>query len=160
MEYLVVIGVVWLIFAGLGSWIASQKRRDGGEGFLLGLLFGPFGCLIEAVLPNGAPPPPPVVKTPEQIAADEARWKAFQAAQARREKELEEEARLAGERFDAALHAVWRFVTWPFRISMHFLTWFLSFEWYQDLPEWAQPVVIGLGIAIPAIAIVIVIFRW
>jgi len=44
--------IVWLVFACLGAWVASQKRREPVEGFFLGLLFGPFGCLIEAVLPT------------------------------------------------------------------------------------------------------------
>ena len=44
--------LAWFIFAMLGSWIALQKARSGAEGFVLGLLFGPFGALIEALLPS------------------------------------------------------------------------------------------------------------
>lgn len=29
------------IFAALGAYVAAQKRRDVGEGIMLGLLFGP-----------------------------------------------------------------------------------------------------------------------
>lgn len=43
---------LWLIFGFLGAYIAEQKKRSGTEGFLLGFLFGPFGCLIEALLPT------------------------------------------------------------------------------------------------------------
>ena len=60
MEILIpIVVVVALAFAALGTWIASQKNRDGGEGFILGLLFGPIGVIIEAVLPTVAQPPPP-----------------------------------------------------------------------------------------------------
>jgi len=44
--------------AVLGAWVAAQKARGAAEGFLLGLLFGPFGVLIEALLPA------PVVRRP------------------------------------------------------------------------------------------------
>jgi hypothetical protein len=43
-----------VVFAGLGAWIADQKGRSGGEGFALGLLFGPLGVLVEALLPTVA----------------------------------------------------------------------------------------------------------
>ena len=57
MEILIpIVVVVALAFATLGAWIASQKNRDGGEGFILGLLFGPVGVIIEAVLPTLASP--------------------------------------------------------------------------------------------------------
>ena len=44
--------IVWLMFGFLGRWIASQKGRSKAEGTVLGCVFGPFGCLIEAVLPT------------------------------------------------------------------------------------------------------------
>lgn len=44
---------VLLASGTFGAWVAQQKRRSGGEGFLLGCLFGPFGILIEALLPAG-----------------------------------------------------------------------------------------------------------
>lgn len=56
-DWLIVGLVAWIvggaIFGILGAWIADQKWRSGSEGFMLGALFGPFGCLIEALLPNG-----------------------------------------------------------------------------------------------------------
>jgi uncharacterized membrane protein YeaQ/YmgE (transglycosylase-associated protein family) len=60
------------IFGCLGSWIASQKKRDQGEGFALGCLFGPFGALIEALLPamSESQRPEgmiPVIITPEEV---------------------------------------------------------------------------------------------
>ena len=39
MEYLCVFALIWGVFGILGSWIASQKGRDAGEGFILGFLF-------------------------------------------------------------------------------------------------------------------------
>jgi hypothetical protein len=45
--------VVWASYAGLGAWIASQKDREPIEGLLLGLLYGPIGALVEALLPQG-----------------------------------------------------------------------------------------------------------
>ena len=46
--------IFWVMFAGLGWWVAAQKGRAPEEGLILGLLFGPIGCVIEAMLP---PPP-------------------------------------------------------------------------------------------------------
>jgi hypothetical protein len=40
-------------FGGLGAWIGVQKQRGGSEGFVLGLLFGPLGVLVELFLPQG-----------------------------------------------------------------------------------------------------------
>jgi hypothetical protein len=54
MDALTVAGIVVAAsaaFAGLGYYVADQKGRSPAEGLLLGLLFGPLGCLIEALLP-------------------------------------------------------------------------------------------------------------
>lgn len=53
--FLSVLALAWMLFVGFGWWIAVQKNRRGGEGAILGLLFGPLGCLVEALLPNQAP---------------------------------------------------------------------------------------------------------
>ena len=60
MNYAFLALVGWLAFAGLGAWVATQKGRGPAEGLILGLLFGPYGTLIEALLPNqeGGPPGP------------------------------------------------------------------------------------------------------
>src|SRR4051794_29012321 len=52
--------MIMLLFllAGFGTGISQQKRRSQSEVFLLGFLFGPLGCLVEAVLPEGARPIP------------------------------------------------------------------------------------------------------
>ncbi len=38
-------------FGWFGSWVAGQKKRRKREGFILGLLFGPLGVLVEVLLP-------------------------------------------------------------------------------------------------------------
>jgi hypothetical protein len=53
--FIVILMIGGAIFAGLGAWIASQKNRDQGEGMLLGCQFGPFGALVEALLPTLLP---------------------------------------------------------------------------------------------------------
>jgi hypothetical protein len=49
---LVFVAVIAVAFSLLGAWVASQKRRDPFEGFILGFVFGPLGVLIEAMLPS------------------------------------------------------------------------------------------------------------
>jgi hypothetical protein len=48
--------LAWLagaaLMAMLGAWVAVQKGREPVEGGTLGFLFGPFGVLIEALLPT------------------------------------------------------------------------------------------------------------
>lgn len=53
--------VVALAFGGLGSYVAAEKRRAPSEGFVIGLLFGPLGVLVLALLRDGdhAPAPRP-----------------------------------------------------------------------------------------------------
>lgn len=53
----VLLGV--FVWGPLGMWVAIQKAREAGEGYLLGLIFGPFGILIEAMLPVGTAAKPP-----------------------------------------------------------------------------------------------------
>jgi hypothetical protein len=149
----------WLIFAFLGSWIAVAKRRDGPEGFLLGILFGPFGCLIEALLPNGS----------------EAKYEAAQEAKRRHiqqkidaEKELFRAigegvrvtsvglARVSYRTACALLLAIKMFII---RSSPWFQETIVRFGWYKALPEIAQPIVLGLGVALPLVVIIIVLLR-
>ena len=48
---------VVILWAGLsafaGEYVAKQKGRPPFEGLVFGLLFGPFGPIIEGTLPNG-----------------------------------------------------------------------------------------------------------
>lgn len=43
---------VWCLMGWLGGWVARQKRRPPHEGAWLGLLFGPLGVIVEALLPS------------------------------------------------------------------------------------------------------------
>ena len=46
--------IVAVIFACFGGYVANQKGRDVGEGIMLGLLFGPLGVVVVALLPSKA----------------------------------------------------------------------------------------------------------
>jgi hypothetical protein len=49
----VVAAIVWVVLFGwLGAWVATQCGRNAGEGFKLGIVFGPLGAIIEALLPR------------------------------------------------------------------------------------------------------------
>lgn len=48
--------IVWWLaaaaFSALASWVAIQCGRSVVEGFVLGLLFGPLGVIVESLLPK------------------------------------------------------------------------------------------------------------
>ncbi len=49
----IVAAVAWVIaFGWFGGWVASQCGRNGLEGMLLGVFFGPLGVVVEALLPR------------------------------------------------------------------------------------------------------------
>jgi len=52
MAVLIVLLVIWLHFGALGAWVAKQKGRSLGEGFILGILFAFLGIFLEALLPS------------------------------------------------------------------------------------------------------------
>jgi hypothetical protein len=54
MEWLILIGVLVVVFGALGAWVATQKRRGASDGLAMGLVFGPLDVLVEALLPQGA----------------------------------------------------------------------------------------------------------
>lgn len=60
----------WMACIGLGCYVAGEKGREPGEGFVLALLFGPFGVLISALLPTktAAIPTPAVLPSPKTMA--------------------------------------------------------------------------------------------
>lgn len=46
------VGITLAATALLGVFVAVQKRRSPAEGLILGVLFGPLGVLVEALLPS------------------------------------------------------------------------------------------------------------
>jgi hypothetical protein len=49
---------VWIVYAGgIGWYVASAKGRAGLEGIILGILAGPVGWLVVALLPADIPAP-------------------------------------------------------------------------------------------------------
>jgi len=105
MEVLI---VFWLVFAAVGYWISGQKNCEGSEGCLLGLLLGPIGLLIEAVLPTiprqaapGNQPSTPFLTTEEMKAVIKVREVAEAKAEELRKRtaalQREEEQRIAQE---------------------------------------------------------------
>jgi hypothetical protein len=147
MEGFIIAGfLLWLVFVVFGGWVAAQKGRSVWEGAILAGLFGPFGVLIEALLPVPAPGPSPPPPTPEQDAAqaEAAEWRrraqaqAYQDLVAQRERE-----RLAWVERGRALRAWLRSA--------------FSGRWIGALPDWVQPIVWGLLFSAP-IALVIGLF--
>jgi hypothetical protein len=136
------------VFAFLGGWIACQKNRDPAEGAFLGFLFGPFGCLIEAVLPTLPAPAAsrpaaaarvsPPVETPAERDWREAetRLREAQLEKARRAR-LEDENRRCAEQREWRNRMLWRF------------------GWYKALPETLQAIVLGFAVAAPVVAVIV-----
>lgn len=55
LTYLAAAGVLYLLTSGLaGCYVSPRVGLSRGEGFLLGLLFGPIGLAVAAGLPAGA----------------------------------------------------------------------------------------------------------
>ena len=139
MELLVFMVVVSAIASmALGAWVSIQKNRAPEEGMVLGLLFGPFGVLIAALVPT-RPEPTPEEKA-AAIAAEQARLvaraRAESAAFARRMKEQEanyEKAEKAAAAQRAAYYKSRGIEPGP-------LAWFLV------LPAWLQVVLGGLAV--------------
>lgn len=50
---LIIICVYLLLFSFLGAWVAIQCERSVVEGAVIGVILGPFGLILEALLPRG-----------------------------------------------------------------------------------------------------------
>jgi len=133
--------VAWIAMPFLGLFVAIQKHRSGGEGLLLGLFFGPFGVLIEALLPSA---------TPQQVAEKEAMqalaWENWQA----REKRI-------GERQDAFLDWCGECVLRAGRLLWLLLLvvagGIITFpSLVRRAPGWVVAVVIGLTVGVAGVA--------
>jgi hypothetical protein len=146
---MIVIGVfiAWLVFAALGAWIASQKGRSEGEGLLLGVLFGPLGAIIEALLPS--------ISLEEQARLREAEKQGWQEVR-RKEEELyrqrmirwAEQARLTRE----LKNRKWE--------SLKNRMWESTADWaklknrmWESTPDWAKMsavgILVGFSLSIP-----------
>lgn len=130
-ELTVIVGINLLAWPPLGGWVAAQKGRPIGEGVLLGLLFGPIGVLIAALLP----------------ADPEARQRAEAADQRRAAawKRAEIEARQRHERAEAQARAR--------RAALRALP---GRAW-AGLGEVGRAVALGLALAVPAVAALVLL---
>jgi len=146
VDYVPYVAGGWMLFPSLGFWIAGQKGRWPFEGLFLGLLFGPFGCLIEALMPNVQPSAPASADGGAKVES------AAQMAEARRRRE--EEAVRQGK---LGL-AEWQELS---RAQDEWLVdTVLKFGWVRSLPEAAQAIVWGLLIALPvAVAMIVLLSR-
>lgn len=55
-DYGLYVTALWIAFPALGFYVAKQKGRSIVEGIILGVLFGPLGVLVEALLPDARDP--------------------------------------------------------------------------------------------------------
>jgi hypothetical protein len=53
--WIFVVGILMFVLGALGLWTAMQKGRSTTEGFVLGLIFGPLGVILEGLLPTLEP---------------------------------------------------------------------------------------------------------
>lgn len=151
----------WLFMMILGAFIAKEKNRAAEEGFMLALLFGPFGVLVEALLPTIQPP---VVTPPAPMIADEMEASEELAEQrrkaAKRAQDLwREQARIdreaAERRAEERAERVREF--WV-AVGAWFRRQFVEWEWYKGLPEVMQPIVVGLAVAGPVIIVLAILW--
>jgi hypothetical protein len=61
----VIAGAAWSSFAVLGGYISCQTGRPVAEGITLGLLFGPVGAIVAALLPGTVRTAAPRDETPD-----------------------------------------------------------------------------------------------
>jgi hypothetical protein len=161
------------ICGAAGCYVSATKGRLQGEGFWFGVLFGPLGLVVAACLPDlrpaaesagpaPAPRPAPVV-TPEQLAEAERRAAAGRAARQKQDAELREWAR---ERAEADAQAKADAQARAEEKAEARERWYRErgiepglFAWFKALPELLQAAILGVGIAIPAIFIVVSLVR-
>jgi hypothetical protein len=147
--------LLWFSFAGYGQWIASIKRRRRAEGFLIGLILGPIGCVIEACIRERS------IEACEkqQLRRSEEAKVLLEERQERSRARQADAARMREEAASrAAISKARRTASYQ-----HLSAWFdrtiLKFGWYKALPEVVQPMVVGLFISLPIVCVLILIFR-
>lgn len=163
MEILIIAVIVGaVVFGGLGSWVSYQKGRGEGEGLALGCLFGPFGVLIEALLPTGTPPAVPSVKDKLRMER-EVQESHRLAEESRRQRRADRLARADAVRASAAEH--WREAQewWRSRRSQD-RDWFKArgvepgpMAWFKVLPDWFQAIFMGLILAAVVLFVVLIL---
>jgi hypothetical protein len=146
---------IWATFPGYGVWIASIKRRPPGEGLAFGLLLGPVGCVVEATLKE---------RTAEEAEQERVRRQDEARSRLEREKERQDAFRAeADQRRKGAQERAEASRVRRAEASARFSDWFdravMKFGWYKALPEVAQPIVIGLLVALPLVIMMILFFR-
>ena len=62
-------GVVMVVCAITGFYISAEKGRGSLEGFMLGLIFGPFGLLLAVLMPEPLRRVEPIVPPSMAISA-------------------------------------------------------------------------------------------
>lgn len=136
MEVLVVVGCVCLVFGLFGSWISGQKGREPVEGLSLGVLFGPFGCLIEAILPS---------ISQEDLAARAARSQQLKQDYARRVADQIQQQRAWQDQQEAVQEAA---------RQARAARWKKLRDDNRELVGVVEAIVVGLVWALPVIALV------
>lgn len=84
MEFLILV-FVWLTWGAIGAYLSQQKGRGPGEGFLLGVVLGPLGLVIEIWQAPKPPKPPtgrrvatcPVCNATQNIKLEAARYECW-----------------------------------------------------------------------------------
>jgi hypothetical protein len=161
MEPAVRIGLMLVVFFGfwsalgfMGGWIAEQKNRKTGEGFVLGALLGPLGWIIEALLPTIPQPSAAEVERIETLQHSyheqeaqhqEKEHEGWIIEQQQREREPQERAKMAYVRRKA--RSAW--------IKNNVIHW----VWYKDLSDLSQALLLGLLIAVPVVIVLILVVR-
>jgi hypothetical protein len=159
---LVVLAIVWCITGGLGAWVATQKYRDVGEGFILGLLFGPLGVIVEALLPTKPAAAPAPAIDPETEAQRIASVAAIKREREEAERQREKYARiLEREAAVARMEAENRQRDRKERLEAR-VKWYRArgvepgvFAWFKVLPDWLQPLLLGLVVTTPVLALTV-----
>jgi hypothetical protein len=167
MEILVILLVVWGVLGFIGAYVADQKGRSGGEGFLLSILLGPIGILIEAVLPTiQKPQSRPSAPAPSQADTDEAVRRFAEKMRLLKEADREafldrvrarkEAARQRRDARDAAYVA--RGITPGPLAGIESISLYMA-NWYKGSSDLMQMFVWAVCLSIPAATLAVFLFR-